>query len=418
VPAGRTVLLGACGGIALYKVPLLISRLRELGADVQVVMTEAATKFVSPLTFQTVSGNPVHTDLFAPPERWNVEHVALAERADLAVVAPATANIIGQAAGGLADDFLSTTLLALTCPVLFVPAMNVNMYGHPAVKRNIETLRGFGHEVMEPDTGRLASGSVGAGRYPETERILAACLRLLGPGDFRGVKVVVTAGPTREPFDPVRFVSNPSTGRMGYALAAEARERGAEVVLVSGPSELPAPHEVRLVKVTTTAEMREALAGETESAGVVVMAAAPADFAPARAAGRKLKKGELDLNVVFALTPDIIREVGERKRAAGSNRPILVGFAAETHDLLASARAKLAAKNLDLIVANPVAGDAAAGFGAETNRIAILGRDGEAEELPLLSKREAARAVFDRVARLLDQTDGPRTEGGGRCGRA
>jgi len=418
VPAGRTVLLGACGGIALYKVPLLISRLRELGADVQVVMTEAATKFVSPLTFQTVSGNPVHTDLFAPPERWNVEHVALAERADLAVVAPATANIIGQAAGGLAEDFLSTTLLALTCPVLFVPAMNVNMYGHPAVKRNIETLRGFGHEVMEPDTGRLASGSVGAGRYPETERILAACLRLLGSGDFRGVKVVVTAGPTREPFDPVRFVSNPSTGRMGYALAAEARERGAEVVLVSGPSELPAPHEVRLVKVTTTAEMREALAAETESAGVVVMAAAPADFAPARAAGRKLKKGEMDLNVVFALTPDIIREVGEKKRAAGSSRPILVGFAAETHDLLASARAKLAAKNLDLIVANPVAGDAAAGFGSETNRIAILGRDGEAEELPLLSKREAARAVFDRVARLLDQTNGPRTEGGGRCGRA
>lgn len=418
MPAGRTVLLGACGGIALYKVPLLISRLRELGADVQVVMTEAATKFVSPLTFQTVSGNPVHTDLFAPPERWNVEHVALAERADLAVVAPATANIIGQAAGGLAEDFLSTTLLALTCPVLFVPAMNVNMYGHPAVKRNIETLRGFGHEVMEPDTGRLASGSIGAGRYPETERILAACLRLLGPGDFRGVKVVVTAGPTREPFDPVRFVSNPSTGRMGYALAAEARERGAEVVLVSGPSELPAPHEVRLVKVTTTAEMREALAGEIESAGVVVMAAAPADFAPARAAGRKLKKGELDLNVVFALTPDIIREVGEKKRASGSSRPILVGFAAETHDLLASARAKLAAKNLDLIVANPVAGDAAAGFGSETNRIAILGRDGEAEELPLLSKREAARAVFDRVARLLDQTNGPRTEGGGRCGRA
>ena len=237
MPAGRTILLGACGGIALYKVPLLISRLRELGADVQVVMTEAATKFVSPLTFQVVSGNPVHTDLFAPPERWNVEHVALAERADLAVVAPATANIIGQAAGGLAEDFLSTTLLALTCPVLFVPAMNVNMYGHPAVKRNIETLRGFGHEVMEPDTGRLASGSVGAGRYPETERILAACLRLLGPGDFRGVKVVVTAGPTREPFDPVRFVSNPSTGRMGYALAAEARERGAEGVIVSGPSE-------------------------------------------------------------------------------------------------------------------------------------------------------------------------------------
>jgi len=416
------VLLGACGGIALYKVPLLVSRLRELGAAVHVVMTEAATRFVTPLTFQTVSDNPVHTDLFGAPQVWNVEHVALAERADLLVVAPATADIIGKAAAGVADDFLTTTLLAVTSPVLCVPAMNANMLRHPAVARNLETLRGFGWEVLEPDVGRLASGAVGPGRYPETERILAACLRLLGPGDLKGLKVVVSAGPTREPLDPVRFISNPSSGRMGFALAAEARRRGAEVVLVTGPAELRPPDEVAVVRVTTATEMREAVLREAGGADVVVMAAAPADWAPARPAPRKVRKAEADLNLDLVLTPDILAELGHVWRAGGAGRTprVLVGFAAETHDLLQSAGAKLKAKNADLIVANQVADAADSGFGAETNRVTILGRDGSVEELPLQSKTEVARAVFDRVTQLLreggERDARPRGDDAARCG--
>lgn len=415
MPAGRTVLVGACGGIALYKVPLLISRLRESGADVHVIMTEAATRFVSPLTFQTVSGNPVHVDLFAPSSRWNVEHVALAERADLTVVAPATADIIGKAAAGIADDFLSTTLLAVTTPVLFVPAMNAAMYAHPAVRRNIETLRGFGHEVLEPDTGRLASGAVGPGRYPETERILAACLRRLGPGDLAGKKVVVSAGPTREPFDPVRFVSNPSTGRTGFALAAEARRRGADVVLVAGPTELQPPYEVKVVRVATAAEMREAVLGEAAGASVVVMAAAICDWRPAEATQRKTKKSEVggSLKVELVPTEDVLAELGRRKGGR-----LLVGFAAETDDLVANAQAKLRAKNLDLLVANRVGREEGAGFAAETDRVTLLEPDGSAEELPLLPKSEVARAVFDRVSRLLEGGDERAGgEDGARAGR-
>jgi len=397
VLSGRTVLVGACGGIALYKVPLLISRLRELGASVHVVMTQAATRLVSPLTFQTVSGNPVHTDLFAPPQLWNVEHIALAERADLCVVAPATANILGKAASGIADDFLSTVLLAVACPVLFVPAMNSRMYTHPAVQRNIATLRGFGHEVLDPDIGPLACGTSGPGRYPETERVLAACLRLLGPGDLVGRRVVVSAGPTREFLDPVRFISNPSTGRMGFALAAEARRRGAEVILVSGPTDLPPPPEVETVRVTSTAEMRSAVLGAAETADAVIMAAAPADWAPAAVAPEKIRKRAEGLKLDLRLTPDILAELGARRGAV--RRPVLVGFAVETCSLLEKAREKLIAKNLDFIVANPVAPDS--GFAAETNRATILPREGAPEELPLQSKSALARAVLDRVVLLL-----------------
>ncbi len=404
--SGKVIILGASGGIALYKAPLLISRLRELGAEIHVVMTRAATEFVSPLTFQTVSGNPVYTELFAPPKIWNVEHVALAERADLTVVAPATADIIGKAASGIADDYLSTVLLAVRGPVLFVPAMNEAMYGHPAVKRNIETLRGFGHEVMEPDTGRLASGAVGSGRYPEMERILAACLRLLGPRDLRGLKVVVSAGPTREHFDPVRFISNPSTGRMGYALAAEARRRGADVTLVSGPTELEPPFEVRTIKVTTVAQMREAMVREAAAAAVVVMAAAPADWTPTTYSERKLKKQEGAPELGLAAAPDILAELG---RAKGDR--ILVGFAAETDDLVSSARGKLDAKNLDLIVCNRVGGEPGAGFAAATNRVTFIARSGETTELPLLPKDEVARLLFDRIVSLVQGGDGRREAG-------
>ncbi len=394
---GRTVLVGVCGGIALYKVPLLISRLREHGADVHVIMTEAATKFVSPLTFQTVSGNPVHTSLWAPPVRWNVEHVGLAERADLAVVAPATANILGKAAAGIADDFLSTTLLAVRGRVLYVPAMDLAMYAHPAVRRNVETLRSYGCEVLEPDIGRLASGLIGKGRYPETERILTACLRLLGPGDLAGRRVLVSAGPTREPFDPARYVSNPSTGRMGLALAAEANRRGARVTLVLGPTELEPPSEVAVVRVTTAAEMRRAVLEEAQACDIVVMAAAVADWRPAECAPSKTKKTAGDLTVRLTRTEDILAELGKDK-----GRKVLVGFAAETDDLQANALANLEAKNLDLVVANRIGLEPDRGFAAKTNQVTLLGRDGLVEEVPLLPKPDVARVVFDRVVAILE----------------
>lgn len=407
--AGKTVLIGACGGIALYKVPLLIGRLRDHGAAVHVIMTEAATRFVTPLTFQTISANPVHTDLFAPPRLWNVEHIALAERADLTVVAPATADIIGKAAAGVADDFLSTTLLAVTSPVLYVPAMNADMYGHPAVQRNLETLRGFGAEILPPDAGRLASGRIGPGRYPEAERILAACLRLLGPGDLAGTRIVVSAGPTREHLDPVRFLSNPSTGRMGFALAAEAARRGGRVSLVCGPTELPPPADVEVVRVTSAAEMREAVLAAAADAGVVLMAAAVGDWRSAAPASTKLKKFEGELSLGLVRTADILAELGR-----GKGDRILVGFAAETDDLLSNAKSKLELKNVDLVVANRVAREPDAGFATETNRVTLLERDGSVEEFPVMPKSEVARVVLDRVAALIARSGSDRP-GSARC---
>jgi phosphopantothenoylcysteine decarboxylase/phosphopantothenate--cysteine ligase len=411
---GRTIVLGACGGIAVYKVALLVSRLRELGADVQVIMTEAATKFVTPLTFRTISANPVYVDLFASPPVWNVEHVALAGRAELAVIAPATADIIGKAACGIADDFLSTTLLAMTCPVLFVPSMDADMYAHPAVKRNLTILSGFGHEVMTPDSGRLASGLIGPGRYPETDRIVSACLRLLGPRDLTGTKVVVSAGPTREFLDPVRFISNPSTGRMGFALAAEARRRGAEVSLVTGPTELKPPDEVSIFRVNTALEMRERVLALATTAQVVVMAAAPGDWMPATVAAEKMKKSQTpNLTLTLVPAPDILSELGRRPDA---KRPILVGFAAETEDLLSNAKAKLIGKNVDLIVANSVVGGTGSGFAVDSNKVTLLGRDGSIEELPLLRKSDVARAIVDRIVQLM-AGGGQGHAGAEPCGR-
>jgi len=393
--------VGATGGIALYKVPDLIRRLRECGAEVHVVMTEAATRFVAPLTFRTVSANPVHIDLLGEPRVWNVEHVALAERADLTVVAPATANIIGKAAAGVADDFLSTLLLAVTGPVLYVPAMNSAMYAHPAVQRNLAALRSFGAEILEPDEGRMACGAVGPGRYPGTARIVAAASRLLGPGDLRGRTVLVSAGPTREYIDPVRFLSNPSTGRMGFALAAEARRRGADVTLVSGPTELDPPPEVTVVRVGSADEMSEAVSKCAASADVVVMAAAVADWRPVDVSARKLKKADGEPRVVLTRTLDILAELGRNKGGR-----VLVGFAAETHDLVENASAKVRLKNLDLIVANEVSRDGT-GFGADTNRVSLIDAGGSVEELPLMSKSEVAVRVFDRIVELLPEPASP-----------
>lgn len=390
------MLLGVTGSIAAYKAVEVVRRLRDLGAEVPVIMTREATRLVAPLTFRTLSRQPVYVNLFAEPRRWEVEHIALAERAHLLLVAPATANIIGKMAHGIADDYLTTTVLATRAPVLVVPAMNSHMYTHPAVQNNLVTLRRLGYRILEPVAGKLASEVVGIGRMPEPSAVVDEAVRILaGRQDLQGVKVLVTAGPTREPLDPVRFISNPSSGKMGYALAEEARDRGADVVLVSGPTALEAPAGVRVVRVDTAEEMREAVLREFPDTRVVIKAAAVSDYRPAAVAPEKIKKEKETITVELVRNPDILQELGERK-----GDRILVGFAAETHDLLRHAREKMARKHLDLVVANDVTRPGA-GFAVDTNLTRILAPDGSVEELPLLSKREVARYLWDRVVDLL-----------------
>lgn len=390
------MLLGVTGSIAAYKAVEVVRRLRDLGAEVTVIMTREATRLVAPLTFRTLSRQPVYVNLFAEPRQWEVEHIALAERAHLLLVAPATANIIGKMAHGIADDYLTTTVLATRAPVLVVPAMNSHMYTHPAVQNNLATLRRLGYRILEPVAGKLASEVVGIGRMPEPSAVVGEAVRILaGRQDLQGVKVLVTAGPTREPLDPVRFISNPSSGKMGYALAEEARDRGADVVLVSGPTALEPPAGVRVVRVDTAEEMREAVLREFPDTRVVIKAAAVSDYRPAAVAPEKIKKERETITVELVRNPDILQELGERK-----GDRILVGFAAETHDLLRHAREKMARKHLDLVVANDVTRPGA-GFAVDTNLTRILAPDGSVEELPLLSKREVARYLWDRVVDLL-----------------
>jgi len=394
---GKTVVVGVTGGIAAYKAVEVVSRLRKLGAEVFVIMTKSATKLVAPITFRTLSNNPVVTDLFEEPKTWNVEHIALAERADLFLIVPATANVIGKVANGIADDFLTTTIMATVAPVLFAPAMNFHMYENPIFQRNKRTLEELGYYFLEPEYGRLASGAVGKGRLPEPEKIVAAALRLLVPeenGFWRGRRVLVTAGPTREYFDPVRFISNPSTGKMGYALAAAARRRGAAVRLISGPTNLPAPPGVELFPVVTAQEMLERVMENLEWSEVVIKAAAVADYRPAQFSPEKIKKTGGPLTVELERTPDILLEVGRQK----GNR-LLVGFAAETGEPREKARLKLEQKNLDLIVANDVT-KPGSGFGTATNQVTLLFRDGRVVELPLLSKEEVAERILDEVEGL------------------
>ncbi len=415
--AGRRILLGVSGGIAAYKavelLRLLTKRPEEGGAgaaEVRVVMTRAATEFVRPLTFQALSGHPVGTTLWDLTAESEIGHIALAQRTDLLVVAPATADLIGRYAAGLADDLLTTILLATTAPVLLAPAMNPRMYAHPAVEANLATLRSRGVRIVEPDEGPLASRAEadtgGPGRMAEPAAILEAVFQQLVPKDLAGVRLLVTAGPTREPLDPVRFLSNRSSGRMGVAVARAARRRGASVTLVAGPLEVPAPVGAEVVPVETAAEMAAEVLARAESADAVVMAAAVADYRPSAAAARKIKKGDGGeaLTLELARTTDILSELGRRRRerrAAGSSRgPVLVGFAAETDDLVAHAREKAASKGADLIVANDVTAPGS-GFGTETNAVILVGADGSVEPLPLARKAEVADAILDRLRALL-----------------
>jgi phosphopantothenoylcysteine decarboxylase/phosphopantothenate--cysteine ligase len=393
---GKTIAACVTGGIAAYKAAEVVSSLVQLGADVHVAMTSAATRFVTPLSFRTLSGQPVITDMFAEPRHWNVEHIALAERADLFLVAPATANVIGKLAGGIADDFITTTLLATTAPVLLVPAMNHRMYAHPIVQRNLATLQEIGYYLMEPEYGRLASGAVGKGRFPAPARIVQRVLGLVAyRHDLAGRSLLVTAGPTHEPMDPVRYLSNRSSGKMGYALARAAWQRGARVTLVSGLVPLEGPEGVKLVVVETARDMREAVMAECAGMDAVVMAAAVADFRPRNPAAAKMPKSALGARLELEPVPDIIAELGSLHP-----RPVLVGFAAETHDLLASAREKLRRKQLDLICANDVS-RTDAGMGSDQNQVTIITARGEVEELPLLPKDELAHLILDRVRQLL-----------------
>jgi phosphopantothenoylcysteine decarboxylase/phosphopantothenate--cysteine ligase len=399
--AGRRILLGVTGSIAAYKAVELLRTLLREGADVSVVMTEAATKFVTPLTFEVLSRKPVATDLFAAHQE--MLHLTLPEQADLLVVAPATANTLARLALGLGDDLLSTMALTARCPLIVAPAMDGGMWDHPTVQDHVRQLRARGVTVLEPVEGPLASGKIGKGRLTDEQTIMAAIeAGLLPRRDLTGQRVLVSAGPTQEPIDPVRFISNRSSGKMGYAVAEAARERGAEVLLVSGPTALPAPPGVRCLRVETAEEMAKALATNFRWSTIVVMAAAVADFRAENPSGQKItKRGGAWKTLALAPTEDILRTLARQR-----TRQILVGFAAETGDLLPNARRKLADKDLDLIVANDITAGGA-GFGSDRNAATILTRDGTETVLALMPKRDMADRILDALAPLIARTARP-----------
>ena len=393
---GKTVLLGVTGGIAAYKAAYLASALHKLHAHVEVVMTEHATKFVAPLTFEQLTGNRCMVDTFDRNFSHQVEHIALADRTDLVLIAPATANVCAKLAHGLADDMLTTTVLACTCPKVIAPAMNTNMYLNPVTQDNLDTLRRYGWEVISPASGHLACGTTGPGRMPEPEVLLQHVLRVLAlPHDLEGKRVLVTAGPTQEAIDPVRYLTNHSTGKMGYALARVAMLRGAQVTLVSGPTALEPPPFVEVVPVVSAQDMFEAVTSRQAWADLIFKAAAVADYTPADYHDDKVKKKDGDLSIPLRRTQDILQHLGDHRRPG----QVICGFSMETRDLLANSAAKLEKKHVDMICANnlKVAG---AGFGTDTNVITLITRSG-VEELPLLSKEEAAGRILDRALALL-----------------
>jgi phosphopantothenoylcysteine decarboxylase/phosphopantothenate--cysteine ligase len=389
----RRIVLGVTGGIAAYKACELVSGLKKRGAQVRVVLTENAARFVPPLSFEALSGNPAHVDTFAP--RDGMEHIALAKWAELFVIAPATANCLAKLACGIGDDLLSTTALAMTCPLLIAPAMNANMYRHPATRANLATLRSRGAHVVGPDSGRLACGDDDIGRMSQPEAILEAIGAILDPRrDMEGLRVLVTAGPTVERIDPVRYITNRSTGKMGYAIAEAARDRGAEVALVSGPVTLQKPVGVDVISIESSAQLCDAVLGRGPWADVVIQAAAPADFRPVTVAERKIKKTGAGMTLELENTTDIAAALGRDKRPGQT----LVAFAAETNDLLENARGKLDRKNADLVAANDVS-RRDAGFGTDTNAVTLITRK-DVKALPLMTKREAADAILDAVMEL------------------
>jgi phosphopantothenoylcysteine decarboxylase/phosphopantothenate--cysteine ligase len=391
---GKTIVLGVTGGIAAYKAVELLRLLTKAGANVHVIMTAGAMEFVTPLTFQTLSMNPVSTSLFNLLSEREIGHIALADRADLIIIAPATANIVGKLANGIADDMLTTAVMASKAPILIAPAMNVNMYQSPAYKENEAKLKGRGVLFVEPAKGLLACGWEGEGKLQEPQVIFGEALTALAAKDLAGEKVLVTAGPTREEIDPVRFISNYSSGKMGYAIARAARRRGAEVTLVSGPTSLDEPYGVTVVQVVSACEMREAVVAKALGSTIIIKAAAVADYRPALRADVKIKKTIAQKTLELIKNPDILEELGKCK-----GKRLLVGFAAETGDLLKNAGKKLAEKNLDMLVANDIS-QAGAGFDVDTNIVKLLFKGGRVEELPIMGKEKLADVILDRVVEM------------------
>jgi len=395
---GREIVLGVTAGIAGYKAAEFVRLLVKKGANVHVVMTQNAQEFVTPLTFQTLSGNPVVTELFALIEDEKIGHVTLADLAELIVILPATANVIGKIANGIADDFLSTMVMASKAPVFFVPSMNVNMWENHALQSNIQILLGRGYQIIEPGEGELACHWYGKGRLAELDEVVEKVEDLFSQKDLKGEKVLVTAGPTQEPIDPVRFITNLSSGKMGYALAKMARRRGAEVILITGPTLLSLPRkDIEVVPVRTADEMWEAVLSHMEKCTVVIKAAAVSDYRPRMMSQTKLKKAEPHYSLELERTTDILEEIGKKKGGR-----ILVGFAAETESLVVHARKKLVEKNLDFIVVNDVT-NPGSGFSSDTNQVKILFPSGEEKDLPMMPKEEVSRFILDDVANLLRQ---------------
>ncbi|NMB08798.1 MAG: bifunctional phosphopantothenoylcysteine decarboxylase/phosphopantothenate--cysteine ligase CoaBC [Tissierellia bacterium] len=395
----KNIVLGVSGGIAVYKSVDLVSRLKKQGANVDVIMTEAATKFVTPLTFQTLSLNPVYIDMFGEPKNYDVEHISLAERADLFVIAPATANIIGKIATGIADNLLTTTVMATKSKVIFAPAMNTNMYLNPIVQKNISYLKELGYEFIDPGTGMLACQTYGPGRMAEPVDILQYILDSFYNKDLRDKKIIVTAGPTIEPIDPVRYITNHSSGKMGYRIAEESAKRGAETILISGPTHMEPPNNVKLIKVNTTKEMFNVVEKYFSDCDVLIKAAAPSDYRPKNVSETKIKKKATkkdELNIEFIRNPDIAAHFGKIK-----GDKIIVGFAAETNNLLKYAEKKLKDKNFDFIVANDVS-KTGAGFKSDTNIVTIIENEGKFKEYPIMDKSQVAKIILDKIVSLLD----------------
>jgi len=393
VLTNKTVILGITGSIAAYKAADIASKLTQAGAKVEVVMTEPATKFITPLTLRGITGRAVVTDMFDLASQHSIEHIALSEAADVVVIAPATASLIAKVAVGIADDIVTLTVLATKAPVIVAPAMDANMFDNPITQENLARLKARGFIIVDPAYGRLASGKIGWGRLADVDTIIATIKQVLGrSGDLAGKRLVVTAGGTQEPIDPARHISNPSSGKMGYAIAEAARDRGAGVTLVTAPTSLPQPVGVEVIRVRTTAEMKSAVAKAVAQADALIMAAAVTDYQPKRAARAKIKKETPSLTLELVRTPDILTEV--------KGDFLKVGFAAESEDIVANARQKLEKKQLDLIVANDIT-DKKSGFGVDTNKVTLISRDGKVESLPLLTKREVAEKILDRVVGLL-----------------
>lgn len=394
---GKTVVLGVSGGIAVYKACDLVSKLKKIGLNVHVIMTKAAAEFVSPLTFQSLSQNYVVSDMFVEPKTWDVEHISLAKKADLFLIVPATANIIGKIANGISDDMLTTTVMATKAPVLIAPAMNTNMYENVIVQNNIEFLQSLGYNFVEPDSGRLACGDIGAGKLANVDTILDRIVDLLNvEQDLKGQKIVVTAGPTVERIDPVRFLSNRSTGKMGYSIASEAAKRGADVTLISGPTNLKVPTGLsKYVQIESADELYEAMVDNLDENRVFIQSAAVADYRPNEYSDKKIKKSDNDLVINLGRNKDIAYEIGKNKKDK-----VLVAFAAETNDLIEHAKGKITKKNLDFIVANDLT-QKGAGFKADTNIVKIIDKKGSIEEYPKMKKEEVANIILDKVKNIL-----------------